>query len=182
MSKRAPILTQLHQQRADLDRRRRLLLDDLDPLTPRQLHFKPNTASWSILEVVQHLVLAERDVMRDLPDPATLRPQPRRAHNYVAYPLVLLVLQYGIPYPVPSPGMVPDGRTSLPELHAQWDSTHHWLHSFIDRLTPATASHSIFFHPIAGPVTTRQTLTMARLHLTCHTRQIERLKRIMPAS
>ena len=45
------------------DRNRHALLDDLLELNADQLKRKPGPEDWSILQIVQHMVLAERDVM-----------------------------------------------------------------------------------------------------------------------
>jgi hypothetical protein len=131
--------------------------------------------------VVQHLVLAEQDVIGDAryaDTPTILR---RDLRAYLGYPMVFLVLAYGVPFPVPSAAMKPDGRTTLPELRAQWDDLHQWLQAFVDRLTPATIDCPVFYHPLTGPLTVEQTLTLSHIHLTCHMRQIEQIKRAMSA-
>ncbi|HEX6291013.1 MAG TPA: DinB family protein [Herpetosiphonaceae bacterium] len=153
-----------------------MLLDDVAALSLAQLSFKPAPTEWSILEVVQHLVLSERSVMCGMPDLGALIERRPTLRQYMSYPVVLLVLGYSIPFRTPSPEMVPDGRPTLPELRAQWAENHRWLQRYIDSLTPRSARRAVFYHPIAGPISVRQTLTMAHLHLTTHTRQIEALK------
>lgn len=172
------MLAELQQQCADLDQRSNALLDNLTGLTPLELRFKPSPSSWSILEVVQHLVLSEQDVIgqaRFADTPTLLRRDPRA---YLGYPMVFLVLYYGVPWPVPSAGMKPDGRATLTELCTQWSNLHSWLRRYIDRLTPATIKRAVFYHPLTGPLTVKQTLILSHTHLTCHTRQIERIKQI----
>lgn len=175
------MLAELQQQCADLDRRSRALLDDLSCLAPLALSFKPAPRSWSILEVVQHLVLSEQDVIgaaRFADSPAFRR---RDLRAFLGYPMVFLVLYYGVPWPVPSAGMIPDGRTTLAELRAQWSDLHAWLQSYVESLTPATIKRAVFYHPLTGPITVEQTLVLSHIHLTCHLRQIERIKQLAPA-
>ena len=45
-----------------LERRTRRLLDELCTWTPEQLRFRPSPVSWSALELIEHLMLAERAV------------------------------------------------------------------------------------------------------------------------
>lgn len=176
------MLAELQQQCADLDRRSHTLLDDLARLTPLELSFKPEPRSWSILEVVQHLVLSEQDVIGDarLVDIPAFRRRDLRA--FLGYPAVFLVLYYGVPWPVPSAGMLPDGRATLAELRTQWSDLHGWLQRYVDSLTPVTIQRAVFYHPLTGPITVKQTLVLSHIHLTCHLRQIERIKRLAPAS
>lgn len=172
------MLAALQQQCADLDRRSCVLLDDLARLAPLELSFKPDPRCWSILEVVQHLVLSEQDVIgnaRFVDTPAFLR---RDLRAYLGYPAVFLMLYYGVPWPVPSAGMIPDGRTTIAELRTQWNDLHAWLQRYVDGLTPTTIKQAVFYHPLTGPITVKQTLVLSHIHLSCHLRQIERIKRV----
>lgn len=47
-----------------LEKRTRSLLDELCTWTPEQLGFRPSPASWSALELIEHLILAERAVLQ----------------------------------------------------------------------------------------------------------------------
>lgn len=155
-----------------------MLLDDLAHLEPRELSFKPDPRSWSILETVQHLVLAEQDVIGNARFTDTPTFRRRDLRSVFGYPAVFLVLYYGVPWPVPSTGMIPDGRATLAELRSQWSDLHAWLQRYIDRLTPATIKRAVFYHPLTGPITVKQTLVLSHIHLTCHTRQIGRIKQL----
>ncbi|HEY0734856.1 MAG TPA: DinB family protein [Herpetosiphonaceae bacterium] len=176
------MLAELQQQCTDLDRRSRTLLDELAHLAPPELSFKPHPRSWSILEVVQHLVLAEQDVIGNARFADTPAFRRRDLRALLGYPAVFLVLYYGVPWPVPSAGMIPDGRATLAELRSQWSDLHAWLQHYVDRLTPTTIKRAVFYHPLTGPITVKQTLVLSHIHLTCHTRQIERIKQLALAS
>ena len=54
------------------DHTRRSLLDELAVLNDDQLGKKPGPSEWSILQIVQHMVLAEQGVMQYLPEPEEL--------------------------------------------------------------------------------------------------------------
>jgi hypothetical protein len=75
--------------------------------------------------------------------------------------------------------MEPQGRSSLSELHRQWDENHRWLRSFIEELPAEDLDRSVFCHPVAGPLTLAQSIQMDRLHLNTHQRQIRRNKKMM---
>jgi DinB family protein len=113
----------LQQSLRALDEKRRRLLDEVEALSAERLTAKPLPGKWSILEIVEHLVLAERDVLQNLPEPAQLVDRPRHLKARVGYPLVMFVLKHGIPAKVPSPRMLPTGSASLAALRGQWDET-----------------------------------------------------------
>lgn len=160
-----------------LDRERRGLLERLAALAPAELARPPGPQRWSLIQVLQHLVLAERQVLQNLPDLADLVPRKQYPHHFISYVAVLLVLKWEIPVPVPSSEMVPDGNTNLTQVREQWDRNIGWLKSHVAGLHPETAQQAVFKHPVCGPLTISQALYLDRLHLAVHIRQINRILR-----
>lgn len=169
--------TRAQERIQELDRRRRELLDLAAALPAAALPAKPATGGWSVLEIIEHLVLAERAILLDLPDPATLVDRPRGFRARCFYPLVLGILAWRIPVKVPSRRMLPGGGRSLAELRARWDENLAWLTAYAAGQDPARAQPAAFLHPVAGPLTLDQALRMALLHLEIHRRQVHRLAR-----
>jgi hypothetical protein len=161
------------------DRTRRALLDELAGLNEDQLRRKPGPGEWSILQIVQHMVLAERDVMQDLPEPKELIARKRGLRARIFYVVVLLILRWNIRVPVPSKRMVPDGNTSLSELRQQWDENMRWFRGYLDSLGPEDLKRAMFSHPVAGPLTGPQAGTLAQYHFDAHLRQIKKVKAII---
>ena len=163
------------------DRTRLALLEDLASLNDDQLRRKPGPSEWSILQIVQHMVLAEQGVMQYLPEPEELIDRKRGLRARIFYAVVLLILRWNIRVPVPSKGMVPDGNTSLSELHQQWDENMNWFKGYLDSLRPEDLKRAVFSHPIAGPLTGPQAGTLAQYHFEAHLRQINNTKAIVMA-
>ena len=161
------------------DRTRRALMDDLAGLNDDQLRVKPGPSEWSILQIVQHMVLAERDVMQYLPEPKELIVRKRSLRARIFYVVVLFILRWGIRVPVPSKGMEPDGNTSLSELRQQWDENLRWFRGYLDTLKPDDLKRAVFSHPIAGPLTGPQAGTLAQYHFDAHLRQIKKVTSLM---
>ncbi len=155
---------------------RRKLLDEVEGLEPERLVAKPLEGKWSILEIVEHLVLADRDVLQGLPDPANLVDRQRRLKDRMKYPFVMFWLACHLPAKVPTPRMVPRGEASLAELRREWGEIQQWFQSYVVRLDRGDWAKSVFGHPVAGPLTVVQVLHMGRLHMATHTRQIRRLE------
>lgn len=162
-----------------LEAQRRDLLAELATWKPEGLAARPTPARWCALEILEHLVLAEREILAGLPDPTTLAPKIRRPRHRVRYALVWLVLWLRIPVKVPSPAMAPSGGGTLPELAAQWDATHAWVRSLPTALGPRVETEALFRHPVAGPLTLAQALALDRLHLRVHRSQLRRLRRTL---
>src|SRR3954464_386342 len=147
------------------DARRNALLDEVEALEPETLTARPLAGKWTILEIVEHLVLAERVVFQGLPDPAQLKARKPRPEQRVRYFLVMFVLRTGIPVGVASPAMIPEGGRSLAELRRLWDEDKAWLLACLDHLGPQGTGKAVLKHPIAGPVSVRQAVVMSRIHL-----------------
>ncbi len=158
-----------------LDAKRSELLDELESLSPEALALRPETGKWSILEIVEHLVVAERDVFEGFPAVADLVDRRRRLKNRVTYLLVFFILRFGVPVRTPSPKMVPQGGRALAELRLQWDENIRRLFTYSATPDREGLRRVVFQHPAAGPITLVQALTLDRMHLRNHARQIRRL-------
>lgn len=158
--------------------RRDVLLDELAGLDEAALMARPAAGKWSILEIVEHMVVAERDVFRALGSDGVLRHRERTLRHRFAYVVVMAILRFGVPVRVPSAAMLPQGGRSLAELRAMWDENHAWLERHLAERDEVTSGQAVFRHPVAGPLTTDQAMRMARVHLERHIGQIRRNLRL----
>ncbi len=159
--------------------KRGALLDEMEALDPAKLVAKPRAGKWSILEIIEHLVLAERAVCQGMPEPSRLSERERRLKHRIRYVIVMFVLNYGIPVQVPSPAMVPQGDRSLGELRRLWDENQEWLRAYVGGLDRNGLRRAVFEHPVAGPLSVEQAVHMDQVHLDTHVRQIRRLQRLL---
>jgi hypothetical protein len=167
---------------AGIERKRIALLGEVAMLDEAQLTVRPVPDKWSIREIVEHLVLAEDDVVGDFSTPDARDAQPRGIGNHVRYVIVLFVLRFRIPVKAPSTAMLPTGGRSLAELRETWDDHHDRLRSFVAGLTREGASRAIFRHPISGPLSVSQALLMLDAHLDSHIHQVRRRLQILRAA
>ena len=158
--------------------RRARLMRELEQLPPAAHEWRPDEGSWSLLEIVEHLVLAEQDVMVDLSNLSGLEPRPRSFANIARYWLVLAILRFKIPVPVPSEGMKPRGGRSMEELSELWAQQHQRVSEFMAGLRPGDERAAIFVHPVTGPMSIRDGVRMLEVHLSRHIGQAERTMRL----
>jgi len=173
------MISELRDKFEMYDHTRRALLDELALLNDDQIRRKPGPSEWSILQIVQHMVLAEQGVMKYLPEPEEFIARKRGLRARIFYVVVLLILRWNIRVPVPSKRMVPDGNTSLSEVRQQWDENLRWFRGYLDSLRPEDLKRAVFSHPVAGPLTGPQAGKMAQYHFDAHLRQIEKVKAIV---
>lgn len=169
----------IERRRQALDDTRRALLDEMAALDPAALIARPLAEKWSMLEIIEHLVLAERAVLKGLPDLSRLTERRRGPGHRVRYLLVMFVLRSGIRVRVPSAAMIPQGDRSLAELRRLWDENQAWLRSCVDRLGANGIRRAVFEHPVAGPLTVEQAVRMDQVHINRHLRQIRALQRLL---
>lgn len=155
------------------------LLDEMEAMDPTALAAKPLAGKWSVLEIIEHLVLAERAVFKGLADPSRLIARERGVGNYVRYQIVMFILKSGIRVRVPSPTMVPQGNRSIAELRRLWDENQTWLRLSIAHLGPKGIRGAVLEHPVAGPLTVAMAVRMGQVHVDGHVRQIRALQRLL---
>lgn len=159
----------------EVDGRRLRLLEDVEALDEDVRTRRPAPDRWAIAEIVEHLVVAERYVLRGLPDPGTITGRRRTLRNRFFYHVVAFVLGAPIRVDAPVRAMLPTGNVSLPELRRTWDENHAWLRRYVETRDDAGLRNAVFRHPVSGPLTTPQVIRLLDLHLRRHTRQIHRL-------
>lgn len=181
MDRNHPQSVSLQRLIQSLDQQRLELLGEVESLSAEALQARPRPEAWSILEILEHVVVAESVILRGLPPRQALVDQPRRLGHRIKHLLVTLVLRFRIPVKVPSRRMLPTGHASLAELRVAWDAHLAWLRAFASEDATAARQWACFTHPVAGPITLRQALRMDLLHVGIHRRQIARLRAQSPS-
>lgn len=155
-----------------LESARNSLLDGIAGLDERSLASKPSPDKWSILEITEHLVVAERVILKNLPQFEDLVPRPVHLGNLVKYFVVMTVLRFSVPVKVPSRSMNPTGGSTLNGLRQEWDRHLEWLRAYVKEFDAEGDRLAVFVHPVVGPITMVQALRMNLLHVRTHARQI----------
>ncbi len=159
-----------------IDARRMALLDRVAALDDAVLHRKPSPNAWSIIEIIEHLVVAERHVLGDVHQLAAAPALERSLKNRIRYRIVMFVLRAGIPVRAPSRAMLPKGGQTFAELRRQWDEQYLLLERYIASLDAQSATRAIFRHPVAGALPVAEAIAMLDAHLARHDAQIARLQ------
>jgi len=165
---------------ASIEAKRARLMDLLSAMEPAAITAHPRPGKWSMLEIVEHLVLSEVGVFGDLAELEHRTPQRRSPKDRILYLVVLFVLRFDVPVRVPSRAMIPKGSLSLQELQRQWEANHHRLRAWATSSDQRKLQRPLFLHPVAGPMTTVQSLRMLEVHLDRHARQIRAHTQLMP--
>lgn len=157
------------------ERERRALLDGVAAAGKERLTARPAADAWRLLDVVEHLVVAEREVLQGLPPLEDLAARRRGLRDRLRHRIVLLVLRRGFTVPVPSATMRPGGELGLPELTAMWDENQAWLRNFLETVAREGDRGAVFSHPVSGPIGLPDTVNLMRTHLRSHLRDVRAL-------
>ena len=162
------MLDELQQKYDALEKARLALIHKVISLEPKQLKHKPGADHWSILEDVQHLVLAEQRT--SLKDGLVSDSEERKPGMFE---IVLQVLDHDTVVDVPDPGMIPDGNATLEGLITAWDKSRTGLFKFLESCGPEDLERPVSRHPVTGPMTVVECLRLIDSHFNHHRRRIE---------
>jgi hypothetical protein len=170
------MLPELSSRLATLDEARAAFLAPIRSASDRQRSFRPAPGAWSMLDVTEHLVLAEEKSllgMRKGPPAGTaITPLAR-----VRMAMVLLVMRTDLRVKVPVARVLPTGSVTLAELEARWVEARRGLERYLEPLTTAEARTARFRHPIGGWVPVGTGVTFYAGHIRHHARQVRRIQR-----
>jgi len=151
------------------------LLQRLDSLTGEKLSFKVGPDKWSIVEVVEHLVIAEEGLVKELstniPD-STLDPEAKTPDKHQ---IVIKVMERDIEVDVPHESLEPHGRIALEDLLNQWKNYREKLPVLLTEIKPEKQEDPVFRHPYGGPLDISDTLQFFEVHFDNHMRHIDRI-------
>ncbi len=163
-----PLLKKLDR----IENQRTQLLEKIQTLSSEQLQQPPGEGKWSILEIIEHLVLAEDTVLAGMKDPGKFT---SKKGSWFRYQLVMGILRGPVKVQVPARAMHPRGKQSLTELIQRWEKSHQLLRAHLEKVITGEISGPVFSHPVSGPITTKQGLNMLEIHIRRHFKQINKI-------
>ncbi len=165
-----------------LDAQWQALLEQVQPLGETALRTQPRSEAWSILDILEHVVVSEAVILKGLPPWDTLTAQRRTLAHRAKLLLVRLVLALGIPVKVPSRRMLPSGQLGLDQITEQRRGHQEWLRAFLAEAGEGADHRACFSHPVAGPISLREALRLDLMHMQTHGKQIRaRLRELQTA-
>ena len=169
------MMSNIKKKFESLTMKRDALLQKLSSLSAEELNFKAGSDNWSVVEVVEHLVIVEddllhqifRNMMDSLLDNSLKSPE--------KYKTVIKVMERDIPVDVPDERAKPQGRLTLNELLSQWENIRQKLHELLNGMNPENKDSLVYRHPFAGPLDISETLHFFDAHFDNHMRHIDRI-------
>jgi hypothetical protein len=157
-----------------LEAKRQSIFTLLYALSADQTTFRVGPGRWSILMVLEHVVIAEEMVLADI-QAGRAGPTGTAPKSPEAFHMVIKVLEKDIPVEVPLPELEPTGAVSLDDLIGRWEAARTGLRQALEQIPPEIQTAPICRHPVAGPLDARETIELLAVHLDHHLRQIRRI-------
>jgi hypothetical protein len=169
------MLTALQRRHARLERQRFLLLERLAAYTDEQHAFQPDSSSWSLAGVVQHLILVEEGLVRYGRGQAARRPPWVRLRTRMRERMMLAALGGDVRIRAPVPDIVPQAHVPLAALAPRWETARADLMTYVEEVPAPRWARAAFRHPRIGWMTAMGGLRFLEAHCDHHIRQIERI-------
>ena len=173
------MIVPVEKQFKRIEEHRKSLLDEISKLSHTQQNFKPAPESWSILQVVNHLLYAETNVVKYMLKKIQGISTVEKAGVQAKFRSLLLntFLKSPLKFKAPKAAMPAQEEVHIFEnLLKQWNETRAEFGKILDQLNPADAEKLLFKHPISGKFNIYQTMSFMQEHIAHHIKQISRIK------
>lgn len=168
----------LEKQFTAFENLRKDLLKKLEGLSEEQQNYKSDPNTWSLNEVVEHLILSQSGTLKymqkKLPH-AESAPPTGFASKFASFSL-RLALRSPIKFKLPQKANVnPGGEKDFSTLKEEWDEVADSFRNLLDQIDVKTANKLLFRHPRAGLINVKQTLQFLMDHFQHHQPQVDRI-------
>ena len=169
------MLPNIQEQYDSLKQKLEALLQHLDSLSGEELSFKAGPDKWSIVEVVEHLVIAEQGLLKQLSAHIPATTLDAEAKTPEKHQIVIKVMERDIEVDVPHESLEPHGNIALEDLLIQWNQIREKLPGVLAEIKPEKKDDPVFQHPFSGPLDIADTLQFFEVHFDNHMRHIDRI-------
>ncbi len=170
----------LHQQFDRLEDQRIALFARVDGLGDDALNLPPAAGKWSIIQVLSHLIVAEKlslvIIRKKMADRTGLEKAGLAGRVRSAFLRLVLRLPVRIKAPAKALATVPEHQ-DLETTRRQWDEVRAAWRENLDSFPPELADQGIFRHPVVGCMSLAQALRFIEDHVDHHAKQVERIVR-----
>ena len=160
-----------------LEQRRRALAQRLGARSESQLQTRPAPGAWSLLDVAEHLMLAERATLSWITERRAGRSLARRWYDPLLKRLIARTLDSSLRLPVAGAVITPRGQDSLPEVMRKWSEVRDAWRAYLAAMPGDGHDVLVFRHPIGVGMTAGETLVFLRRHFDHHLHQVRRIER-----
>ena len=148
--------------------------------SPEKFDIKPNNASWSIHEVVAHIITAEKLSAFYLQKKIQAIDNVGNTGLWEEFKMLSVRIAQRLPLKFKAPKKVVERTTSyknLDELIHDWNDTRDLLRVELEKINDHQVKRKIFKHIVAGRMNAAHAIEFLHEHINHHQRQLNRLLR-----
>jgi len=161
-----------------LESQRKEVLEMYSALSPSQLRFNPGTGQWNLLQVLQHIITAEKQsvmyIKKKLANPES-SPYAGLGSN-IRHAMLRIALFLPLKFKAPKIAEVSVQFPDLEAMKSEWDALRADLKSILDNCDQETLKRAIYRHPRAGMLNLKQALEFLESHIKHHQKQMGRIR------
>jgi hypothetical protein len=160
---------------AQLDEINAKLYDKLKEINSELLSRKPRADSWSVLQVINHLIIAEAGTLNYLHKKIKSPTLPGRSSlEPVKMVFLYLIMISPLKFKAPKVVSEPENR-DLESSFEEWGKIRKSIREFVEEYPESNLNKAIFKHPFIGRISLESTLWFFKMHIEHHQKQIDRL-------
>ena len=160
-----------------LEKSRFQLFAKLDEKEEPELNYHPDKNKWSVIQVLNHLIITEQLSIKYINKKLTYRTNIKNTGLGAVIRFFVLKLMLQTPLRFKAPEIVSEAPDNgdFNYIKSQWDQTRKELRKLLDDLPEEFLNKNIFKHAIAGKMNIYQTLGFMEEHFKHHLKQIDRI-------
>ncbi len=160
-----------------LEKQRLKLFSVYRSLSDEQLRFNPDENSWNLLQVMRHLVTAEKQsliyIQRKINKPDNTRKAGGR--SMVRSFILKIALLLPIKFKAPKIAEVNEEYPDLKQMILEWDEIRNEYQEIVLNNDSEILSKELYRHPRAGLLNFKQAIEFMQDHVAHHQKQIDRI-------
>jgi len=154
------------------------MLARLIDLDTEQLAFKPNDDSWSVAQVVDHIVRSEEGIVSYL-NKKLQAPEDLKSNNFIAKSKAKILhnrLRSSSKYKVPNVSSInPEADPNLRDCKERWGIARKAFQDILKNQSDEILMKQVFRHPVAGRMNIIDAMIFMYEHIYHHLKQIGRI-------
>ncbi len=170
--------SQLRRQLNALNAELGSLLKELKKYPEADLNRVPKPGAWTVLQVMQHLMLAEQGAHRYVAKKLSFNPELKNKSVGSRFRVLILNSYLRSPLKRKAPDAIGDEvlplESSFWEVAKRWTNQREELAEYLEQLPTDFAHKEIYKHPFVGRLTLTQMLSFFQAHFNRHRKQIRK--------
>ena len=171
----------LDRQLKILDEKLIKLLRDVKVYSEDQLNRKPNENSWSVIQVMHHLMMSESASLHYVKKKLSFNPELKNAGIKATIREFSLITYLNSPLKRKAPEAI--SGDNLPVFETFWKTAQQWknqrieLREYLETLPEDLLKKEVYKHPFVGRITVGGMLRFFDKHFDRHMKQIQKITR-----